>query len=138
MKKKSASRSSFFIPLALGLVLLLFGLSIGLLAQGPNTPAAFTPSNSTPSARGGMGMAYDPGREEVVAWAFERPDGGRGFGFTGAHFHKNWANDDFRRLVVNAILWSAHVEVPPGGAKVDIDPIDLNSNLDRKPGRRGG
>jgi type 1 glutamine amidotransferase len=79
-----------------------------------------------------------PGREEIMAWTFERPDGGRGFGFTGAHFHRNWGNDDFRRLVVNALLWSAHVEVPPGGAKVDIDPIDLNSNLDRKGGRRGG
>jgi len=33
---------------------------------------------------------------------------------------------------VNAILWSARVEVPPGGAKVAIDPIDLNSHLDRK------
>jgi type 1 glutamine amidotransferase len=76
--------------------------------------------------------AKHPGREEVVAWAFERPDGGRGFGFTGAHFHKNWANDDFRRLVVNAILWSAHVEVPEGGAKVDVTPEDLNSGLDKK------
>src|SRR5262249_2120629 len=79
-----------------------------------------------------------PGREEIMAWTYDRPDGGRGFGFTGAHFHSNWGNDDFRRLVVNALLWSAHVEVPPGGAKVDIDPIDLNSNLDRKMvGRRG-
>ena len=35
MKKQSASRSSFFIArAALGVVLLLFGLSIGLLAQG--------------------------------------------------------------------------------------------------------
>jgi type 1 glutamine amidotransferase len=73
-----------------------------------------------------------PGRAEVVAWAFERPDGGRGFGFTGGHTHKNWGDDNFRRLVVNAILWSARVEVPPVGANVDIDPIDLNSNLDRK------
>jgi hypothetical protein len=93
-----------------------------------------TPPDRT---RGTPEAQKHPGREEVVAWAFERPDGGRGFGFTGAHVHKNWGDGNFRRLVVNAILWSARVEVPPGGARVDIDPIDLNSNLDRKGfGRR--
>jgi type 1 glutamine amidotransferase len=73
-----------------------------------------------------------PGREEIVAWAFERDNKGRSFGFTGAHFHKNWGDENFRRLVVNAILWSAHVEVPKDGAKVDLDPAELNKNLDRK------
>ena len=73
-----------------------------------------------------------PGREEIVAWAFERPDGGRSFGFTGGHTHKNWGDVNFRRLVVNSILWSAKLEVPKEGAKVDLDPADLNRNLDRK------
>jgi type 1 glutamine amidotransferase len=73
-----------------------------------------------------------PGRPEVVAWTYERPDGGRGFGFTGGHFHKNWGDENFRRLVVNAILWTAHVEVPAGGAKVDLDPAELTKRLDRK------
>ncbi len=73
-----------------------------------------------------------PGRPEVLAWAFERPDGGRSFGFTGAHFHRNWGDENFRRLVVNAILWTAKVDVPPGGARVDLDPADLKKNLDRK------
>jgi hypothetical protein len=73
-----------------------------------------------------------PGREEILAWAFERENGGRSFGFTGAHFHKNWGDENFRRLVVNAILWSAGVEVPKDGAKVALDPADLNKNLDKK------
>jgi type 1 glutamine amidotransferase len=73
-----------------------------------------------------------PGREEVVAWAFERDKDGRSFGFTGGHTHKNWGDENFRRLVVNAILWSAHVEVPKDGAKVEMDAADLNKNLDRK------
>ena len=30
------------------------------------------------------------GADEILAWAVERQDGGRGFGFTGGHFHKNW------------------------------------------------
>jgi len=73
-----------------------------------------------------------PGRAETTAWAYERPDGGRAFGFTGGHSHKFWANNDYRRLVVNAILWTAKVEIPPEGAKVELDPKDLNRNLDDK------
>jgi hypothetical protein len=73
-----------------------------------------------------------PGREEILAWAFERENGGRSFGFTGGHTHANWGNEYFRRLVVNAILWSAGVEVPKDGAKVALDPADLNKNLDKK------
>jgi type 1 glutamine amidotransferase len=73
-----------------------------------------------------------PGREEIVAWAMERPKGGRSFGFTGGHFHKNWGDENFRRLVVNAVLWSANVEVPKDGAKVELDPAELDKNLDRK------
>ena len=47
------------------------------------------------------------GNPQHVAWAFERPNGGRGFGFTGGHNHLNWANDDFRKTVLNAIVWVA-------------------------------
>jgi type 1 glutamine amidotransferase len=71
------------------------------------------------------------GREEIVAWAFER-EKGRSFGFTGGHFHKNWGDENFRRLVVNAILWTANIDIPKDGAKVDLDPAELNKNLDRK------
>ena len=42
----------------------------------------------------------------------ERPDGGRGFGFTGGHFHRNWGDPNFRKLVLNAILWTAGLDVP--------------------------
>lgn len=72
-----------------------------------------------------------PGREEIVAWAFER-EKGRSFGFTGGHFHRNWGDENFRRLVVNAILWTAQLEVPREGAPVVLDPAELNRNLDRK------
>jgi type 1 glutamine amidotransferase len=84
------------------------------------------------SARGTDDAKKYPGRLETMAWAYERKDGGRAFGFTGGHSHRNWANENFRRIVVNAILWTAHVDVPPGGAKVDFNPTDLNRNLDYK------
>jgi type 1 glutamine amidotransferase len=73
-----------------------------------------------------------PGREEITAWAFQRPNGGRSFGFTGGHFHRNWGDENFRRLVVNAILWTACVEIPATGAPVELDPAHLNRHLDAK------
>lgn len=73
-----------------------------------------------------------PGREEIVAWALERPDGGRGFGFTGAHFHANWGDDYFRKLILNALVWTAKGEVPPDGVTSSVEPAALKENLDPK------
>jgi type 1 glutamine amidotransferase len=56
------------------------------------------------------------GEKQHVAWAYERPGGGRGFGFTGGHNHKSWQNDNFRKVVLNAILWTANVKVPKTGS----------------------
>ncbi|MEX0676756.1 MAG: ThuA domain-containing protein [Pirellulales bacterium] len=46
------------------------------------------------------------GRSETVAWAYERPDGGRSFGFSGLHFHDNWQLPDYQRLLKQAVLWT--------------------------------
>ncbi|HEV3021195.1 MAG TPA: family 16 glycoside hydrolase, partial [Pirellulales bacterium] len=72
------------------------------------------------------------GRSEIVAWAVERADGGRGFGFTGGHNHANWGNDNFRKLVLNALLWTAKAEVPPEGVQSTVTPDELTKNLDPK------
>ncbi len=66
-----------------------------------------------------------------VAWAYERPEGGRSFGFTGGHFHWNWGSEPFRRIVANAILWTAQVDLPKEG--LDAPPLGLaklKENLD--------
>jgi type 1 glutamine amidotransferase len=76
------------------------------------------------------------GEPQCVAWAAERAGGGRGFGFTGAHFHHNWGDDNFRKLVLNAILWTAKVEVPKTGVVSVITPEQLQANLDPKPGSK--
>jgi hypothetical protein len=55
------------------------------------------------------------GKKQVMAWAYERPDGGRGFGFTGLHKHANLANDNFRTLLLNAVAWVSKLEVPEKG-----------------------
>lgn len=69
---------------------------------------------------------------QVVAWAYDRPGGGRGFGFTGAHFHKNYGNENFRKIVLNGILWIAHVDVPKNGVECNVTDEDLAQNLDPK------
>jgi type 1 glutamine amidotransferase len=65
------------------------------------------------------------GKDQTVAWAFDRPDGGRSFGTTLGHFHDNFKVEAFRRMVVNGILWAAKVEVPAGGAPVAATDEDF-------------
>ena len=72
------------------------------------------------------------GMPHHVAWAYERPDGGRGFGFTGGHFHTNWGNENFRKTMLNAILWIAKAEVPANGVQSVVTQEDLEKNLDPK------
>jgi type 1 glutamine amidotransferase len=70
------------------------------------------------------------GEDQVVAWAYERPNGGRGFGFTGGHFHQNWQQDDFRKTVLNAIAWTAHIDIPQEGVP-SRTPTDAELELNQ-------
>ena len=82
--------------------------------------------SNNPAVRAGKGS------REVLAWAYERPEGGRGFGCTGAHFHKNWANEDFRRMMLNGLVWTAGLEVPVEGVASTVSAEDMAANLDDK------
>lgn len=102
-----------------------------------------TPDASTMSRKDGPheGNAYvreavARGDQQTVAWAYERAGGGRGFGFTGAHFHSNWGQDDFRKLVLNAVLWLAKMNVPANGVQSTVTADELAANLDPKPARK--
>jgi hypothetical protein len=86
------------------------------------------PHEGNPAVR----AAVARGEAQTMAWAYERPNGGRGFGFTGAHYHANWGNADFRKLVLNAIVWLAHGEVPADGVASTVTPADLAAHLDPK------
>ncbi len=58
-------------------------------------------------------ITFDPDKkdwEKVVSWAVDRPDGGRGFAYTGGHFFKNFEDPTVQRLLLNAVLWTAHAE----------------------------
>ena len=74
------------------------------------------------------------GKRAKVMWCRDPEDQGRGAGFTGGHFHRNWALDDFRKLVLNTIAWVARVEVPADGVPSrPISAKQLNENLDGVP-----
>jgi hypothetical protein len=72
------------------------------------------------------------GRSEAMMWAAERPDGGRGVGFTGGHVHRNWLDPNFRKVVLNALLWICKVEVPADGVASEVTEEDIKQNLDPK------
>jgi type 1 glutamine amidotransferase len=76
------------------------------------------PHSGNPEVRSRLGMA------EHVAWAYERPDGGRGFGCTGGHSHWAYAQNDFRKLMLNAVCWIAKVEVPPEGVLTKTPTVE--------------
>jgi type 1 glutamine amidotransferase len=68
------------------------------------------------------------GKEVIVGWVYERPGGGRAFGTTLGHPYRNFPLEPFRRMIVNGILWSAHVDVPREGA-----PVNLSAQALRLP-----
>jgi type 1 glutamine amidotransferase len=74
------------------------------------------------------------GREEAMMWVVENPNGQRGFGFTGGHVHRNWGNDNFRKVVLNALVWAAHGEIPKDGIQSTVTEEELKQNLD--PGKK--
>jgi hypothetical protein len=88
--------------------------------------------DGTHSGNPAVREAIAKGEPQHVMWATERPDGGRGFGFTGGHFHRNWGDENFRKVVLNAILWTAKMEVPENGVNSSVSAEDLKQGLDKK------
>jgi hypothetical protein len=84
-----------------------------------DTPPLTTLAKSKkPSERGyndDVFASVSAGKPQHMAWAYVRPDGGRGFGFTGFHKYTNLQNDSFRTLLLNAVAWTSKLEVPEGG-----------------------
>jgi len=97
------------------------------------TPLLFAPVANKARKSNADPQTQPPGSENVTAWVYEREDGVRSFGMTGCHSHRYFADEGVRKLVVNGILWTAKVEIPPGGAKVELEPMDLDKNVEGKP-----
>ncbi|MFT5108616.1 MAG: hypothetical protein ACI9UA_004260, partial [Pseudoalteromonas tetraodonis] len=55
-----------------------------------------------------------------VAWAYQRGkdyNDGRGFGFTGLHYHWNWQDDSFRKTVLNGVAYTLKLPIPKNGVE---------------------
>lgn len=85
--------------------------------------------SNNPFVRKAVLMDKEP---QLLAWAYERPVGGRGFGFTGAHLHKNWKDDNFRKVVLNAIVWTAGLNIPKEGISSATPSDSLLDSLSKK------
>ncbi len=83
--------------------------------------------NSTPDAR----AAVARGDLQHVMWVSENEDGSRGFGFTGGHFHDNWLDDNFRKVVLNASCWISDLKIPADGVASKAPTLEeLKQNQD--------
>ena len=73
----------------------------------------------------------DRKEKQVLAWACDRADGGRGFGYTGGHSHWNWGNDNNRKMILNSLAWICKVEVPSNGVNSKRPTLtELRENMD--------
>ncbi|MDQ3439409.1 MAG: ThuA domain-containing protein, partial [Planctomycetota bacterium] len=84
-----------------------------------------------PTVRAAVGT----NQPEHVLWVSENADdhSSRGFGTTGGHVHWNWAQDDWRKTVLNSIVWIAKGEVPKGGVESKTPTVDeMLANHDEK------
>ena len=109
----------------------LFALSL-FAVPGLDVPNVGIEGVSLSSGAEPLLQVITKGQKVVVGWAFERDGGGRAYGTTLGHFYENFEREPFRRMVVNAILWTAHSEVPEGGARVDVGDDVLKLPPERK------
>ena len=72
------------------------------------------------------------GTPQALLWCSDPEKGARGAGFVGGHYHRNWAIDNYRKLILNTIAWVTRVEVPANGVpSKSVTKAMLNQNLNR-------
>ncbi len=94
-------------------------------APPPEAVGEDGPRTGNPAVR----AAVARGEPQTLAWAREDADA-RAFGFTGGHFHRSWANDAVRKLVLNGIVWAAGIDVPETGVVSEVAPIPRYGSID--------
>ena len=69
--------------------------------------------------------------EQTSVWAYYRPTHhGRSIGATFGHFYSNWQLDDYRKLILNAIAWTAHIPIPKDGIQSTwVDDTEVEKTL---------
>jgi type 1 glutamine amidotransferase len=87
------------------------------------------PHSGNPAVR----KAVAEGVPQHTAWAYERSNGGRSFGFTGGHYHWNWGRPEVLKLVCNGILWSAQQEISAIGIAPPVPKLSELENGQDEP-----
>ena len=65
------------------------------------------------------------GASQPVAWAWDRDDGGRSFGFSGLHYHENWKHPTYQRLMAQGVLWTLKRTPPEKHFPAELTAEDL-------------
>lgn len=112
-----------FVPDMKGVTPILAVVPPQATLQRPDGPHSGNPAVRAAVARG---------EAQVLMWVYERPGGGRGMGFTGGHFHRNWSHEGFRKAVVNGLAWIAGADVPATGWDSQLTAAQLGTGLDAK------
>ena len=96
-----------------------------LAVPPPTTLGEDGPRSGNPTVR----TAVAQGEPQTLGWVYEGA-GVRTFGFTGGHYHRNWSDDNFRKLVLNGIVWTAGIAVPAAGVASTVAPIPRYPTID--------
>jgi type 1 glutamine amidotransferase len=97
---------------------------------GPNGPAKNVTSLVTAM------LPADAPKQETLVWAVDRPDGGRGVGAVVPHYFHNWRHDDLRKMIMNAIYWTAKVEIPAEGVVTPVPDLAAFEPVSVEPAPR--
>lgn len=113
---------------------------LSAIAPDSTMSRADGPHSGNPAVRAAVAK-LEP---QHVAWAYERGEDyarGRGFGFTGLHYHWNWEDDNFRKTVLNGVAWTAGLEIPKDGIDtarparefLEANALEYGGDQGRKP-----
>jgi type 1 glutamine amidotransferase len=112
----------------------LHGVAMGRLREEYYHRLAFHPA-----AQPLVAVRALPGadvREQTVAWALERPGGGRAFGTTMGHSLDSLRHHGLRTLLLNGIAWAAGCDIPAAGLGVPFaerEEVDARLGLGPAP-----
>jgi type 1 glutamine amidotransferase len=101
------------------------------LPEDPRRTLLFTAMSPT-AAQDTPGAKPDP-----IGWAVQREGGGRGFVYTGLHFHAYLSDPNNRTAVLNGIAWSAGIEIPAEGVQGPM-PAGFPTSVPARGGRGRG
>jgi type 1 glutamine amidotransferase len=100
------------------------------LPDDPRRTAVFTAMSSL-AAPNTPGTAPDP-----IGWAVQRAGGGRGFVYTGLHYHAYLSDPNNRTAILNGIAWAAGIEIPAEGVQGPM-PEGFPTDVPARGGGRG-